>query len=1351
MHSHTKSKKESSERKSSVRMSSSREGTPPKSRRPLPVPKEPQTVPAATFYGTSVASTSKHNDYGSSSTSYIPPDTTVQSHFREPQLVSEDNSTPPPDLVPAWNTDVDVDWGASPWPNVDVGWNTTSRKIDIDGRDLDEEENWCDPAIREKCQRPGPGLLPPAVVPNFPVPLDALWSITANAPPPKADGSRSSGSAQGSASPPSQSSTAPSFTPPTPEEVRTAIPHPNAYYCNQKNGWVLVYWCSSTILPPLVHPLTPDQLPDHRRRKFTNSCIDESLHTQGQPNKTHHFHRYERAVDSRHLTTPFRRSEWEVDETKKRRRHKMTIIDNPENVPTIEEEDFQSESQTDLLDLFICCQCAVYCLVSRVIPGVIPLKIAEEFTKEKMANPSVDHTPRATALRAWETVTTIVQNRLFRGETRVLPVTRPTFLHKVGWNKVVSSVFESLGFVPQSGPNKDDVVSLHPPDTEPTTPEGKRNRARLLRAWIEISSWVSIFYKARDKEAYGKYVQQMLPVITECAEDMIRTGIGAHISQIPHSALEGRLVEIVSLYESWRVLGMTHEIYTWEYLAFAYLAQCRCDPGNTISYFTHLVQIFDTFAQFKLSPTLTGAEELETLILEERSRGRFTESDIGRAGNYLGFGKDNELRVELDDDVDDDFILNAWKNGLKRSWKEPYEGAQRRTDLNESFKIIADLRGSRSLRDAYKWEKSAMSPDAAYGTLDVPRDVDEGMLITVFSMRVEDQPSQSDKMREALAVIADFTDSQRLREFLETGQDPGDITNSTASNMPRGLNQLGNTCYLNSLLQYFYTIKDLRDAIVPFSNPDAKALDKFTDDDLKRHRVGGRLVTRREIVRSKKFVHQLADLFWNLEWCDKPSVTPTLDLAKLALVTSQDEEEDDHERTGTDSSNDTDATLVEDAPPRIHERPPTPIAQSPISETVLGDSEKVKEKEPYVVVSKPPSPPRERSAPPEAGSSKLAPLPDVLDVEMQDLSAKPPPLPPRKPREVDDSVMMFGRQHDVSECMDNCMFQIETALLDFQDKTGSEDDKTSIVKRLFYGKKRQRLTDLGPGTDRRHQSSIHEKEDLFSHLHVNVSEEGYDLYDGLSRYFDDIVEFEGVKKRMDVSLIDLPPILQIQLQRAQFDRETQQAYKSQAYVKFGETLYLDRFLDGADPEKKAKAKAIQAELNACRDRIQKFTQGKYAPFAPSLAGTASFLGSSKLPAKSPEVDLAITSSLQAESKHITAMLERERTRATALKTQLEELWQHDTSAAYELTSVFIHRGSSPSWGHYFFYSRHLPDNPDSWFKYNDSDVGIVSKDEVLKDTTGDTANPYMLVFMRKDTNIIQTVHRMDPEGLGMEE
>ena len=57
--------------------------------------------------------------------------------------------------------------------------------------------------------------------------------------------------------------------------------------------------------------------------------------------------------------------------------------------------------------------------------------------------------------------------------------------------------------------------------------------------------------------------------------------------------------------------------------------------------------------------------------------------------------------------------------------------------------------------------------------------------------------------------------------------------------------------------------------------------------------------------------------------------------------------------------------------------------------------------------------------------------------------------------------------------------------------------------------------------------SAHEKEDLFSHLHINVSDEGFDLYDGLGRYFDDVVEFNGVKKRMEVTLVDLPPLLQL--------------------------------------------------------------------------------------------------------------------------------------------------------------------------------------------------------------------------------
>jgi ubiquitin carboxyl-terminal hydrolase 25/28 len=63
-------------------------------------------------------------------------------------------------------------------------------------------------------------------------------------------------------------------------------------------------------------------------------------------------------------------------------------------------------------------------------------------------------------------------------------------------------------------------------------------------------------------------------------------------------------------------------------------------------------------------------------------------------------------------------------------------------------------------------------------------------------------------------------------------------------------------------------------------------------------------------------------------------------------------------------------------------------------------------------------------------------------------------------------------------------------------------------------------------------------------------------------------------------------------QRVQFNRETLQPYKSQAYIKFGETLYMDRFLDDAKPEKRARAKEIQARLTVCRDRIQALTQSE---------------------------------------------------------------------------------------------------------------------------------------------------------------
>ena len=224
------------------------------------------------------------------------------------------------------------------------------RKIAIDGRDENEELRWFDPAVRERSGRPGPGVLPPLLTELLHDPDHALYSVSPEQHPPLA-------------------SPAPPFVP-SADEVRTAVPHPNAYFCREHNGWVFLLWISSTVLPPLVRePETP--LPNQNRRKLTSSCVGDGEQPFGQSNVTHHWHRYEKIVDATKLNTPYTHGDL-------------------------------------LVDLYLCCQCSMYCLVSDVIPGVIPLTLIDDFVRSKLEHPAVDKTPRATVVAALETMHTYV-------------------------------------------------------------------------------------------------------------------------------------------------------------------------------------------------------------------------------------------------------------------------------------------------------------------------------------------------------------------------------------------------------------------------------------------------------------------------------------------------------------------------------------------------------------------------------------------------------------------------------------------------------------------------------------------------------------------------------------------------------------------------------------------------------------------------------------------------------------------------------------------------------------------------------------------------------------------------------
>lgn len=1260
------------------------------------------------------------------------------------------------------------------WNTFEDGWANGSarRSVPIDGRNDVEETRWWDAQVRQAHARPGQGVLPPILADRLHNSEHTLFSVTVTPPDlkpslppvpaqpqpaqpesPKQHRSSDSGSSLhgGPSLPAHAPAHAPSTCFPTAEEARTAVPHPNAYYCRKHNGWVLLIWKSSSVNPPLARSFN-GTLPDQSRRRSTNSCVSDGEQPMGPANVTHHFHAYERAVDARRLTHPFNASDWEHEERSKLRHRKMTLRGSDPTTATTELEQAvddarieveREDGEGDLLDLYVCCQCSFYVIASDVIPGVIPVKLLEDLVKNRMENPPLDKSGELAALITLETILTIIENRVWKGEMRNLPVSRKIFQTKLGWSDTVSRIFGCLGFETRQCSEPVPDVVLSPPHIDPSTPAGRLARSKLLRAWVELEAWVADYSK-RFAPALKAHSSHKLWVKIDSAREEYQRAIGAHPDQIARGQLPQILSEYDKIDESLTHLGLTKSTYSPELLAFAYFAQVRCDPAQTIEYFSS----FYTVCQMITTLTDEAAPMLPSFVFDERERGRFTRDDFLEAPATLGFGPHGTLGVDYDDDVPDEFVENAWRETVRRMWREG-GGAAGGAFANDAFRRIAEVRGSEVLWK--KWEQAkdgGMTPERAYATLEVPAEIDDGMLITVLSMRVEDQPNQVDRMREAVAVIAEMRDSDRLRKFLETGSDPGETVPPTRQDWPRGINQLGNTCYLNSLLQYFYTIKDLRDAVAPLLNSSRKTADedKLTDDDLKRHRVGGRLVTRKEILRSKKFVSELAELFWHLEHADLASVTPTMELAKLALVTSKDED-DDIEQTATDSSNDTDATLVEDAPaPRAGPvagagtRTGTGSPEADVGSRMSIDS--VTDKDNFVIISK-----SADAGPSGSGLGVGAGAGMAADVEMKDAEAPAqsgakPPLPSRKTSE---SVMMFGRQHDVSECMDNCVFQIETALLKFDGMVESEDGKSSVVKRLFYGTLRQRL--IAPTHEGARAVSTHDSENVFSILPVSVSDEGYDLYDGLSSYFHSTAQLDSNTVSMEITLVDLPPVLQIQLQRVQWDRETGQSWKSQAYVKFGETICMDRFLDSANPDKRARSKVVLSELSKCHDRIHLLKTGQHAPFTSALSNTHDILEGLQETMLLPELDGQLLSDLSAERDYVSDELDMLRRSVASMKQELENIWREEHEAVYELTSVFVHRGSTPQWGHYFFYSRHLPENPDSWFKYNDSEVSVVSKDEVLADTTGATANPYMLVFVRKGSDTINTVKRCDPMTL----
>lgn len=116
----------------------------------------------------------------------------------------------------------------------------------------------------------------------------------------------------------------------------------------------------------------------------------------------------------------------------------------------------------------------------------------------------------------------------------------------------------------------------------------------------------------------------------------------------------------------------------------------------------------------------------------------------------------------------------------------------------------------------------------------------------MIKLEVSEGPEESEVYLDALDAVADHTACATLKQLVVELRQSTGLAGSGESRaaadrsavnlaLPVGLHNIGNTCYLNSLLQYLFTVKPIRDIVLHYE--DAR-LD-LADESIRARLLGG--------------------------------------------------------------------------------------------------------------------------------------------------------------------------------------------------------------------------------------------------------------------------------------------------------------------------------------------------------------------------------------------------------------------------------------------------------------------------------------------------------------------------------
>ncbi|KAI3661673.1 hypothetical protein MP638_002925 [Amoeboaphelidium occidentale] len=178
-----------------------------------------------------------------------------------------------------------------------------------------------------------------------------------------------------------------------------------------------------------------------------------------------------------------------------------------------------------------------------------------------------------------------------------------------------------------------------------------------------------------------------------------------------------------------------------------------------------------------------------------------------------------------------------------------------------------------------------LSAQDSYKRLKISEGIEDDGVIAAFMQEVTDHPQFKATLEKAIERIAKCRNSRVILNFCS---DQGIISSfsSLSNNVPIGLINSGNTCYLNSLIQYYYTIKPLRNLVFSADTRSLKSSHTASNGANQPSNAATSSST------SLKFVKLLRRLFAKLLFSDEDAVLPDPDLVQIVFDKNAADQQD---------------------------------------------------------------------------------------------------------------------------------------------------------------------------------------------------------------------------------------------------------------------------------------------------------------------------------------------------------------------------------------------------------------------------------------------------------------------------